>query len=416
LRARAASAKLRAMSFSSTFIPIDRARPASRFEPTTRLEASANSAPAAPPEMSSVRQLAWVFAFWTLIAVAGALSEAVYQHAVGREIDWIRVFRRPLTEQWIWAALTPIVFWLARRVPLERGRLASGLALHALFFLALCLVHCGLAAAVGGPMFVPSTWHGSLFLLRFLQEFYSDIWMYWPLVCIRALLDAQRRERERALQASRLQELMAGLQLSLLRAQIQPHFLFNTMHAISALLRVDPRAAEDMLADLAEILRASFNDPTSQETSLRRELDLVGCYLRIQQRRLGDRLTVSTNVSLEALDAAVPALVLQSLVENAVVHGIAPTNRPGNLWISARRDGEELELDVRDDGAGAGESASLGRSGAGIGLANARERLLHLYGDAQRFAFESTPDRGTRVTLRLPWRLAQGIEAASGVA
>jgi signal transduction histidine kinase len=410
LRARVPSAKLRAMSFSSTFIPIDRVRPASRFEPTTRLDAAAEGEAIVAPEMSTARQFAWVFACWTLIALTAALSEAVYLHAVGREIDWLQVLRRPLTEQWIWAALTPIVFWLARRVPLERGRLASGLALHALFFLVLCLVHCALAALVGGPMNVPDTWHGSLYLLRFLQEFYSDIWMYWPLVCIRALLDAQRRERERALQASRLQELMSGLQLSLLRAQIQPHFLFNTMHAISALLRVDPRAAEDMLADLAEILRASFNDPSSQETSLRRELDLVGCYLRIQQRRLGDRLVVSTNISLEALDAAVPALVLQSLVENAVVHGIAPTNRAGNLWISARRDGGELEIDVRDDGAGAGLAATLGRGGSGIGLANARERLQHLYGDEQRFSFESTPDRGTRVTLRLPYRLATAVE------
>jgi LytS/YehU family sensor histidine kinase len=175
------------------------------------------------------------------------------------------------------------------------------------------------------------------------------------------------------------------------------------MHAISALLRVDPRAAEDMLADLAEILRASFNDPSSQETTLRRELDIVGCYLRIQQRRLGDRLTVLTDVSPEALDAAVPALVLQSLVENAVLHGIAPANRPGTLRIVARRDGASLELDVRDDGAGT-PAAAPGRGG--IGLANARERLQHLYGDAQSFAFDSAPGRGTRVSLRLPYRVA----------
>ena len=205
---------------------------------------------------------------------------------------------------------------------------------------------------------------------------------------------------------------MAGLQLSLLRAQIQPHFLFNTMHAISALLRVDPRAAEDMLADLAEILRASFHDPSSQETSLRQELDIVGCYLRIQQRRLGDRLTLAMDVAPDTLDAAVPALVLQSLVENAVVHGIAPTNRPGTLEIRARRDGGQLELDVRDDGAGApalGDARRAG-SGAGVGLANARERLQHLYGEAQSFAFDSTPEHGTRVTLHVPFRL-QGAAA-----
>jgi signal transduction histidine kinase len=393
------------MAFTSTFIPLDRTRPATGFEPTARLEPGLDTRAAPPPEMPMWRQLALVFIFWTLIAVCGGLSDAVYLKAIGREVDWIDVFRRPLTEQWIWAALTPLVFWLARRVPLERGRLASGLVLHAVFFVSLSLLHCAIAALLHGPMAgKPAGWTGSLFLLRFLQEFYSDIWMYWPLVCIRALIDAHRRERERALQASRLQELMAGLQLSLLRAQIQPHFLFNTMHAISALLRVDPRAAEDMLADLAEILRASFNDPSSQETTLRRELDIVGCFLRIQQRRLGDRLSVVTDVSLEALDAAVPALVLQSLVENAVLHGIAPARRPGTLRIGARRDGAALVLEVSDDGTGA--AAATTSAGGGIGLANARERLRHLYGGAQSFSFESVPERGTRVALRLPYRLA----------
>jgi len=357
-----------------------------------------------------LKQLALVFGAWTLIALAGALSDAVFLHAVGAPVDWAAVLRRPLTEQWIWAALTPLVFWLSGRVPLTRERLGRALALHAVFFVTLCLAHCAIAAAVDGPMRVPPTWHGSLFLLRFLEEFYSDIWMYWPLVCISALLDAHARERERERQASRLKELMAGLQLSLLRAQIQPHFLFNTLHAITALLRVDPRAAEDMLADLADILRASFHDPSSQETSLRRELDIVGCYLRIQQRRLGDRLALAMDVAPDTLDAAVPALVLQSLVENAVVHGIAPANRRGTLQIRARRSGERLELDVHDDGAGV-PAAGAPTAGAGLGLANARERLQHLYGDAQSFAFDSAPERGTRVTLRVPFRL-QPLEAA----
>ena len=357
------------------------------------------------PFRSIVPQVALVFGLWTLIAVSGALADAVFLHAVGRPIDWWRVLRRPLTEQWIWAALTPVVFWLARRVPLTRAALLPALAQHGVFFVALSLAHCAIAAALGSPMGVPPTWHGSLFVLRFLQEFYSDIWMYWPLVCIRALIDAHERERERERQANRLQELMAGLQLSLLRAQIQPHFLFNTMHAISALQRVDPRAAEDMLADLAEILRASFNGPASQETTLRRELELVGCYLRIQQRRLGDRLALAMQIDPDTLDAAVPALVLQSLVENAVVHGIAPAGRPGTLEIRARRDGARLELGVCDDGAGAPLEGDA-PPGTGVGLANARERLQQLYGAEQSFAFDSAPQRGTRVTLHMPFRVS----------
>jgi len=347
------------------------------------------------------RQLAIVFGLWTLIGICNGLAEYAFQLLMGGTPSIAQVFRRPLTEQWIWAALTPLVFMLAGRVPLARPALLRNFGLHVVFFVGLSMLHCVLADALGGPlMAVPRHYQGSPLVLRFLEEFYSDIWMYWPLVCIRALLDAHARERERERQANRLEQLMGGLRLSLLRAQIQPHFLFNTLHAISALLRVDPRAAEDMVADLAEILRASFSDAGSQEIALRRELDLVGCYLRIQQRRFGERLSVEWQVEPDALDAAVPALVLQSLVENAVVHGIAPLARPGTLRLTARRSGERLLLAVEDDGAGL-PAQHL----PGVGLSNARERLLQLYGaEHSTFELRSAPGRGTRIELTIPSR------------
>jgi len=345
------------------------------------------------------RQLTIVFGLWTLIALCSGLADWVYWVWIGRSPNIVDVFRRPLTEQWIWAALTPLVFYLAGKVPLTRPALLRAFGLHLVFFVSLAMLHCLIAEGLGSPMQMPKAYQGSPLVLRFLGDFYSDIWMYWPLVIIRALMDAHARERERERQASRLEQLMGGLRLSLLRAQIQPHFLFNTLHAISALLRVDPRAAEDMVSDLAEILRASFADAASQETSLRRELDLVGCYLRIQQRRLGDRLSIVWGVEPDTLDAAVPALVLQSLVENAVVHGIAPLSRPGTLTLGARRDGARLLLAVRDDGAGLPPGHR-----PGVGLTNAHERLAQLYGSAQAFELSSEPGKGTCVELVIPYR------------
>src|SRR5262249_19187288 len=165
---------------------------------------------------------------------------------------------------------------------------------------------------------IPAHYTGPTLPLRFLEEFYSDIWMYWPLVCIQALIDSHARARAQARQAAELEALLARAHRALLGAQIQPHFLFNALHAVSALIRIDPAAAEDMVADLAEILRASSAESSLQETPLRRELDLVACYLRIQQRRFGERLRVNQVVAPDLLDAAGPALVLQSLVENAV--------------------------------------------------------------------------------------------------
>ena len=367
-----------------------------------------------PARSPLARQFALVLGLWTLIALCTGLADLAWLRLMGRPTAWFEVFRRPLIEHWIWAALTPVVFALAHHVPLSGPRRARAFGLHGVFFVALSMLHCALAQAVGSPLSapLPPGFSGSPLVLRFLEEFYSDLWMYWPLVGIRALIDAWARERERAQRESRLKQLTADLQLSLLRAQIQPHFLFNTLHAVTALLRVDPRAAEDMLADLAEILRASFTDGAMQETPLRQELALVGCYLRIQQQRLGARLALDQQVAPEALDAAVPALVLQSLVENAVVHGIAPMNRPGHLAISARRDGADLVLAVHDDGAGLPVAAAAPAGGAarpGVGLANARERLQQLYGAAQSLELESAPGRGTRVTLRFPFQAAAAV-------
>jgi two-component system LytT family sensor kinase len=272
----------------------------------------------------------------------------------------------------------------------------------------LSLSHCALAGAVGEPLRVlPEHYSGSLLQLRFLEEFYSDIWMYWPLVCIQALIDSHARARERAKRAAELETLLARSQLALLRAQIQPHFLFNTLHAVSALVRIDSLAAEDMIADLAEILRASFADTSMQETTLQRELDLVACYLRIQQRRFGDRLTVHYRIAPEAQQAAIPSLLLQSLVENAVIHGVAPLLRGCTIEIRAEHRGKRLELQVLDDGAGMKPGCL-----PGLGLANARRRLRELYAEDQSLNMSGAPGGGVAALVSIPFHDAPGVTAA----
>jgi len=345
-----------------------------------------------------LKQAAWVFGLWTLVALSTGVAHYVLDWAVGRDPDWLQVMRRPLTEQWIWAAFTPIVFALTRRVPLARTGLGRALAVHTAAFALLSVAHCLIAEAVGGPLaWLPDGVRLPSVVLRFLEEFYSDLWMYWPLVGIQSLLDAQARERAREREAHRLEALVARTRLDMLRAQIQPHFLFNTLHAISALLRVDPRAAEDMIADLADLLRSAFADRPTQETRLRDELALVDVYLRIQQRRYGERLQVRRDIDAGLLDAAVPALLLQPLVENAVVHGLAPLSRTGTLRLVVAEAAGRLSLQVIDDGTGLAAP-----TGGGLGLANTRERLQRLYGDAQSFELTSMPGRGTAIHILLP--------------
>jgi two-component system LytT family sensor kinase len=347
------------------------------------------------------KRFALVFAVWTLVSICGGLADYLFSYAVGGHLSFWGAFRRPITEQWIWAALTPVVFFIAHHFPLGRPRLSRAIGVHVAAFLLLSLLHCMLAEMVGGPMAVlPAHYAGPTLPLRFLEEFYSDIWMYWPLVCIQALIDSHARTREKERHATKLEALLAKSHLAFLRVQIQPHFLFNTLHALSALIRVDALAAEDMVADLAEILRASSADCSLQETTLRRELDLVACYLRIQQRRFGDRLRVIQVVAAELLDAAVPPLVLQSIVENAVIHGIAPLQRGGTVAIRAYRREQQLVLQVEDDGMGMRRAGS-----AGMGLSNARRRMRELYGTQQSLSVTSEPGEGVCARVCIPFRI-----------
>lgn len=342
-----------------------------------------------------------VFGIWTLVALCEAASDYLITHSSGTGPSLLIFLRSSLSETWTWAAFTPIVFLIARRFPLSRPGWVSALCVHLACFALLSLLH----SAIYG-LLDPANARSTL-KLQFLSELYSDIWMYWPLVCIQALLDSQARIRDRDRVAAQLEAQLTKSSLALLRAQIQPHFLFNTLNAISALVRIDALAAEDMIADLAEVLRASFSDPISQESPLRHELQLVRCYLRIQCRRF-DRLTVDLAVSPEALDALIPALLLQSLVENAVVHGIAPADRPCTIRIEAGRRGDQLLLSVVDDGMGL---AVPNRDG--VGLSNARSRLRQLYPGRHFLDLHSEPKAGTSITVSIPFQILSRVAAGA---
>jgi LytS/YehU family sensor histidine kinase len=348
-----------------------------------------------------LRRFAIVFGLWTLVALCAGSTDYLFRYTIGSPASFWSVFKHPLTEQWIWAALTPPVFLIARRFPLGRRGRTVAFAVHTGCFLCLSLLHCAVAEAFETPLSsLPPGYHGSTLELRFLKELYSDIWMYWPLVCIQALIDSHAHAREREQRAVQLEAQLTHSHLALLRAQIQPHFLFNTLHSISALLRIDARAAQDMVADLAELLRNAFAEPMVQETTLRRELDLIGCYVRIQSRRFSDRLKLSCHLEPDTLEAAVPALVLQSLVENSVIHGIAPADHPCRLEIRSWRSRDQLVLQVDDNGVGLQQPHR-----PGVGLSNARKRLQQLYGEYQSIHLTGRPEGGVSVTVRIPLRI-----------
>jgi LytS/YehU family sensor histidine kinase len=209
-----------------------------------------------------------------------------------------------------------------------------------------------------------------------------------------------RRSEERERQALGLEARLADAKLEALRMQLHPHFLFNTLNAISTLVHKDPNAADEMIGNLSELLRATL-DTAEQEIALRQELAFLDRYLEIQQVRFGERLRIEREVDAAALDAHVPTLILQPLAENAIRHGIEPDPAPGVVSIRARRNGDRLILTVANNGAAAKMPA---KSESGIGLTNTQARLQQLYGANCRLTFNSGAEGGFRVEIEIPFR------------
>src|SRR5690606_36019960 len=214
-------------------------------------------------------------------------------------------------------------------------------------------------------------------------------------------------------EAARLEKHLVEAQLQTLQRQLQPHFLFNTLHAISALMHRDVDAADRMLSRLSDLLRLSLDTVGRQLIPLKAEIDFLTRYLQIEQARLGERLTVEWDVEDDTLDGLVPNLVLQPLVENAIKHAIALKSEGGAVRISARREGEMLRMEVQDSGSGPSDSG-LQSLKTGIGLSNTRARLTHHYGANYRFEFHKRP-RAFAVLIVVPWK-ADAPQRASRVA
>jgi sensor histidine kinase YesM len=207
-----------------------------------------------------------------------------------------------------------------------------------------------------------------------------------------------REARDRQMRAVQLESLLHQAQLEALRSQLNPHFLFNSLHSLAELVHSNPKLAEQLIVRLGELLRQVLQSSNRQELTLAEELEFIRGYLEIEQMRLGERLRVEWDIANETLRLRVPSLILQPLVENAIQHGIAATSVPGTLTLRARREGEVLHIEVADSGPGLAPGAAA--RAQGIGLANTRARLQRLYGERQ--AFELQHGAGLVVKLSIP--------------
>ena len=361
------------------------------------------------PAPSGSRHLRWaaVLGAWTLVAVIDTTQAGFYIREHEPHLGWTGAVERVVPVWAVWALLTPVVFAAAARFPLDRGRLRRVVPVHLAValavFLAGALAATAVAMALGWSAGEGRT--GGMMLQRYLgRRLHLNLLIYAALVGVHHALEYHRRLQERDAAAAELRTRLAQAQLQSLRTQLQPHFLFNTLNAVSVLaLKGETQSVVRMLSRLSELLRLTLDGAPGQEVSLRRELAVLERYVDIERVRFPDRLEVRVDADPETHDALVPSLLLQPLVENAIRHGIAQTVGAGRVHVRAERRGGWLWMEVRDTGPG---FPPAGVQREGIGLANVRARLECLYGDDGRFTLENAPEGGAVVTLEVPYRIA----------
>ena len=343
--------------------------------------------------------------------ILGLLSSALagqFTHAMGRSPKWQSLLILNCTYWYVWALFTPSIVWLSQRFRLERQGLPWAALVHVPAVMLFSFAHIASMSAVRWWLVTmdgqPFSWWLDV-QRSALQNFDWEMMTYWAIAGLSHALLYYSESRQRALRASQLETRLVEAQMAALRQQLQPHFLFNTLHAISALMHTDVEAAERTLIRLSDLLRMTLENMGQPEITLQAELDFLSKYLEIEETRFADRLFVKFEIEPETLDVLVPTLLLQPLVENAIKHGISRKSGPGHIRISARRDNSKLWIEVRDDGVGLSEDALIALQ-KGIGVSTTRARLQHQHGADFRFEFHRL-EQGLAVVVALPWRTDQ---------
>jgi two-component sensor histidine kinase len=362
------------------------------------------------------RLLFWVL-LWTALGLFFASEAALRQYpGAERSLSWANALTVNIPYYLIWGVLALLVLWLCRRWPLGGdldGRLQAGnLILHLLASVGVASIHLLLAESLFEAIRHArgqDVAFSEALTFSFRHNFHVNLLTYWAIVGTRQLLAYYRGLREKELVATRLKEQLVRAELAALRMQLQPHFLFNALNSISELVYADPKAADRMLVRLSDLLRRSLETNGAQEIPLAQELEFVERYLEIERMRYSDRMRLASHVDEFALDAAVPSFLLQPLVENAVVHGVGLSVGPCRVVLRARREAEELYLEVENDLPRGARRGAERPEREGVGIQNTRARLEQLYGERARLDLELRPEGIALARVVLPYRELEGL-------
>ena len=356
---------------------------------------------------------------WSFIALAAAMSVIQLYRAQGMRQSFSDAAATQFSQMLPFVPLTPLVFAFVARYPIHRANWIRRSVLYLVGGLVFTAAHVTMRGCTPYGVWDQKThgWHSAvwdykahqfniqwrIFNDMFVRSLFDDITSsYIPIVLVAYVVAYYSTLKNRERHTAQIESQLTRAKLQTLKSQLQPHFLFNTMHSISGLMFTDVRAADTMMARLSELLRMSLEDGAEQITTLNRELEFVNGYLEIEKMRFGERLTASFDISPDTLDAQFPHLLLQPLVENAVQHGIAKLSSKGEVTISSRLDEQDLWVVISDNGPGF-DGVRDSVLNLGLGIRASRERLQTLYGNNQSLRFRARQRGGTEVTIRIPF-------------
>lgn len=353
---------------------------------------------------SSLNTAALLFAVWTTYGLLSAW-QAHYWYSFGKHpLSWPESIRFEVTYAWLWFLCCPVVLWLAKRFRIERDYRVSHILVHIAAMMALAALTKTAYEWITRPpdtVFLQFTWQKLFRSIVMSSD--TGILLYCMIILVEHSFVYYKRYRDGLINAGRLQTELARAQLQSLKMQLHPHFLFNTLHTISALVHEDPEAAERTIARLSELLRLFLATSTIHEVTLAEELRILDLYLEIERTRFEGRLSVHYDVPAELRSAMVPNLVLQPLVENAIRHGVGKRSAPGWISIAAEIYGDTLVLRVTDNGEGLKSDPDKPQT-SGKGLAITRGRLETLYGSHQSLVVRNVQTGGTEARITLPFK------------
>ena len=363
-------------------------------------------------------QAALIFGVWTII---GLVFTGQWYFAAFRSEQPVPLSRAMYVQMswgYLWALATPLILWLIHRFPVDKQSWRRNIPTHLLTSTVLTFIvgisgHTFLYFVYGRPAGRPYVFQNSL--RHAIGNYTEGMGVYLLIAFLVSAYVYYRSYRQGILRASQLEAQLSQAQLQALKMQLHPHFLFNTLHSISALLHKDTEAARKMITRLGDFLRLTLENSGTQEVTLKQEIEFLRCYLEIERIRFQDRLTTRVLVDPNALDTLVPNLILQPIVENAIKYAIAPRSAPGEIEILAQQEDGFLRIRIRDDGPGLPKNRSVDSLfKKGLGLVNTQTRLDRMYGAEHRFEIANDPEGGLAVTLEIPSIRENGLAHHNG--